>query len=73
MSEFLFIKANTWELLKRMAFRSFFLLVLSALGFWGLEHMVQSGMQDRLHLVHRFPEFMALLKATACFTFSTLR
>jgi hypothetical protein len=67
--EFLYVKKSSWDLMKRMAFRSIFLLALSAIGFWALEQMVQSGINDRYSLVQKFPEFLALMKAAACFTF----
>jgi hypothetical protein len=63
------ITQQSWELFERMFARSVALAVLTALGFALVDHLVDSGMADRFALVHRFPEFIPMMLASAKLTF----
>jgi hypothetical protein len=60
---------QSWDLFQRMFARSVALALLTSFGFALVDHLVDSGMSDRFALVHRFPEFIPMMLASAKLTF----
>lgn len=63
------VTRQSWDLFQRMFARSVALAFLTAVGFALVDHLVDSGMIDRFALVHRFPEFIPMMLASAKLTF----
>jgi hypothetical protein len=59
----------SWHIIKRLATRTFTLAFLTIVGFFVMDAMIESGMQDRLGLIRRFPDLIPLMVAAAKFTF----
>jgi len=62
-------KCQSFEIIQRMLFRTFVLVLLTAVGLTAVDALVESGMTDRFSLVRRFPEFIPMVMAAAKFTF----
>lgn len=64
-----FIKRSSLNLIKRMFLRSIVLMLLTAIGFWVADTLVESSRYGDLPILRRFPDFIALMTAAAKFTF----
>ena len=65
----LFVKPETWHLIKRMAIRSVFLMILFSTGLLVLDTLINSGFGDKYALVRRFPDMIPMMNAAAILTF----
>lgn len=61
--------AATYEVFERAFVRTMILAVLTIVGLWVVDKLVDSGIADRFALVRRFPDFIPFMMASAKMTF----